>query len=153
MHLAIEFATVSAADDTGDRSPLWIANGPVACELDLYGAAGNGGDERPLCVVLVRLLARLLTAEESPFGFVPHVEETRRAWQVGLRLDRVLSVEVSAPDARLEPSGGEHIIVGDAAYRVVLTAERDSITLRTDRAGIEALAAACHSASRRLRAS
>lgn len=151
MNLALEFASVSSTKSPDGRLVLWIANGPVACELDLFAPAltGENGVERLLCEVVLRHTARLLSAPEPSISFVPAIDDIPRSWQVGLRLERIEHVESHAPSAREQVSPGENVVVGDPAFRLVFIGAGDSATLRTDRAGIESLDQVCRAASRR----
>jgi hypothetical protein len=150
MNLALEFASVSSTRSPDGRLVLWIANGPVACELDLFAPAptGENGVERRLCEVLLRHTTRLLSAPDPSIPFVPTVDAIPRAWQIGLRLERIEHVKSHPPSAREEASPGENVVVGDPAFRLVFIGAGDSATLRTDRVGIESLDQVCRAAGR-----
>lgn len=150
MNLALEFATIEWRPD-GDRDALWIANGPVGLELDLWADVSTATRPRPLCELLLRELTRLLAGPDPELPFVPRVEETDSPWQVGLRLSRIDQVQGLPPSARQHAGPGEPVVAGDPAYRIVLSGGGDTATLRSDRAGVEALAAACREAAKRRR--
>lgn len=156
MNLSLEFATLVRRSPENGRCPVWIANGPVACELDLWALsspspARAAGEERPLCDLLLRKLAHLLAAGEPPIAFVPRIEAGDTPWQVGIRFERVEAVEASPPSARVDTVGGERVQVGDPAFRVVIVGDGNSVTLRSDWAGIKGFEAHCREASLQLR--
>jgi hypothetical protein len=152
MNLSLEFASVGLGGSSDGKCLMWIANGPVAVELDLWSSVVNGSEEpRLLCDVLLRHTAHLLAADESHVHFVPSIDEGDFPWQVGLRLAPITHVESQPPAAREEDAPGERVIVGDPAFRLVIAEGLDAVTLRTDRAGIESLAHACKRASERAR--
>jgi hypothetical protein len=146
VNVAFEFASVEYRPDLAGRYLLWIGNGPVAVEVDLWRTIELGETARPVCDFLLREITRLLTADEPTVGFVPSVDDRSLPWQVGVRLDAVRHIQGFEPSAREEEAPGETVIRGDPAYRIVIADESDSVTLRTDRMGLEALATACRRA-------
>jgi hypothetical protein len=155
MNIALEYASATRPSTRDDRYVVWIANGPIAIEVDLWGTIGKSDApaERRICDALVRQLTRLLAADDSDLGFVPNIVDAERGWQVGLSFDQLRHIECLEPTARRDEVGGEDVVIGDPAFRLVLYGDRDTVTLRTDRAGVATLATLAHDARACLRAS
>jgi hypothetical protein len=150
LNLSLEFATLVRRPQSEGRFLIWAANGPAACELDLWApvTGRDGGESRPLCDLLLRRLAHLLADPPSEVAFVPRMEPSEMPWQVGIRFERLDAVEAHPPSARVDTVGGERVQSGDPAFRLVFTSGADSLTLRSDRAGIQELERHCRDASR-----
>ena len=143
MNLALEFAAVKRRETEDGRFVIWITNGPASVELDLWAEVPiDGAAPRPLCELILRQATRALAAPESEAAFVPQLDSTAFPWQVGLRLVEPLHVEAHPPNAGEQEGPGGSVVVGDPAFRLTIVARLDSVTLRTDRAGIESIAAA-----------
>lgn len=151
MNLSLEFASVVPRGVSDGRFLVWVANGPAACELDLWGLYSSrqvevSVDQRPLCEVLLRKLAHALAGGEPEVTFVPRVEAAESPWQVGLRFGSFDVVDAQPPSARTDSIGGERVQTGDPAFRIILAKGDDSLTLRTDRVGVKELEARCREA-------
>jgi hypothetical protein len=148
MNVVLEYASIDRAPTQDGRYPIVIANGPVACEIDLFASLdGSAATSRRLFSTLLRQLAPLLAADDPDFAFVPRIDDDSGPWRIGVRMAEVQSVAASPPSAELMPEPSEPVLEGDPAYRIVLVGDVDTVTLRTDRAGVEALVARCRSAA------
>jgi hypothetical protein len=148
VNVVLEYASIDRGPAQDGRYPIVIANGPVACEIDLFTLLGRSrGNSRRLFSTLVRQLAPLLAADDPDLAFVPRIDDDNGPWRIGLRMADVQSIAASAPSAEVMREPGEPVLEGDPAYRIVLVSESDTVTLRTDRAGVEALVDCCRSAA------
>jgi hypothetical protein len=149
MNIALEYAVLEPGPTQDGRFPLVVSNGPVACELDLFAPFGlpEANGQRRLFAALLRELAPVLAADETQAAFVPRIAESDWPWRIGIRLGRVSGIEASTPTAALAEAPGGPVVEGDPAYRLVLVGETDTVTLRTDRAGLESLGGQCRAAS------